>query len=64
MNEKSGVITFGGYRIQKIEYECPAGFVPQQLEGGTYQYNIAHGSAQFEDKSVQVNLLVHAFFYF
>ena len=62
MSINTGIIKFGGYRIQHIEYECAASFIPDQIEGGTYRYNIAHGSAQFEDKSVQVNLLVHAFY--
>lgn len=62
MSTNSGIITFGGYRVQKIEYECSASFLPNQMEEGSLRYNLSHGSAQFEDKSVQVNLLVRAFY--
>ena len=62
MNNTSGVIQFGGYRILRIEYECPASFAPTTIENASYHFSIANGSMVFPDKTVQVNLFVRAFF--
>ena len=60
MSNLNGVISFRGYRVVHMEYDCPANF--NEIDMQNVQFRIGHNFGIQPDGSAQINLAVRAFY--